>query len=46
MAYLPLDTWRRIHTGAEGEATAVAIKARKGATLDLAAGDAAAHTTS
>ncbi|GAA1536239.1 ABC transporter permease [Dactylosporangium maewongense] len=46
VAYLPLDTWRRIHTGADGEATAVAIMARNGATLDLAAGDAAARTTS
>ncbi|MEU4424219.1 ABC transporter permease [Actinoplanes sp. NPDC024001] len=46
VAYLPLDTWRKIHTGADGEATAVAIKTRDGATLDLAAGDSAARTTS
>jgi len=46
VAYLPLDTWRRIHGGAPGEATAVAIRARAGATLDLAAGDTAARTTS
>lgn len=46
VAYLPLDTWRRIHGGNDGEATAVAIRERDGATVGLAAGDAAAHTTS
>jgi putative ABC transport system permease protein len=46
VAYLPLDAWRKIHNGAEGEATAVAIKARDGVALNLAAGDSAARTTS
>ncbi|MFG3302614.1 ABC transporter permease [Micromonospora chersina] len=56
VAYIPLPTWRLIHAGARAdnevrpealdEATAVAIKARDGASLDLAAGDAAAGTTS
>jgi len=56
IAYVPLRTWQEIHAGvAPGEqarpgiyqeATAVAVLARDGATVDLAAGDAAAGTTS
>ncbi|MEU3167584.1 ABC transporter permease [Streptosporangium sp. NPDC006930] len=56
VAYLPLATWQRLHTGAGPddevrpeamtEATAVAIRAESGATLNLAAGDGAAGTTS
>ena len=54
VAYLPLAAWQRLHQGvgpgeelrasATSEATAVAIRADDGA--DLAAGDAAAGTTS
>ncbi|MEV4707884.1 ABC transporter permease [Actinoplanes sp. NPDC049316] len=54
VAYVPLDAWQRLHQGAgpgeklrasaATEATAVAIRADEG--LDLAAGDAAARTTS
>ena len=54
IAYLPLATWQRVHQGvgpdeepraaATAEATAVAIRADD--SVDLAAGDAAAGTTS
>jgi putative ABC transport system permease protein len=53
---VPLRTWQQIHAGAHpgdqvparvySEITAVAVDARQGATLDLAAGDRAAGTTS
>lgn len=44
VAYVPLDAWQRLHQGVgETEATAVAIR---GDGVDLAAGDAAAGTTS
>jgi len=56
VAYLPLATWQRLHAGAGPddevrpeamtEATAVAVRAKDGATLNLAAGDSAAGTTS
>lgn len=56
VAYVPLRTWQEIHAGARpGEpvperaysaATAVAITAKDGATLDLAAGDRDAGTRS
>ncbi len=56
VAYVPLRTWQEIHAGvAPGEqarpeiyeeATAVAVLARDGATVDLGAGDAAVGTTS
>jgi hemin transport system permease protein len=56
VAYLPLSTWQRIHAGAGPgaevrpealtEATAVAVRARSGATVDPVAGDAVAHTKS
>jgi putative ABC transport system permease protein len=56
VAYVPLRTWQEIHAGvapgerarpeAYTEATAVAVLARDGSTVDLAAGDAAAGTTS
>lgn len=56
VAYLPLTTWQEIHSGAAAgeevrpdaytEASAVALRAVDGATLDLAAGDAAAGTSS
>ncbi|MFE7404688.1 ABC transporter permease [Isoptericola sp. NPDC057559] len=55
VAYVPLATWQEIHAGAEpsadvrpeayDEATAVALRAEDGATIDLAAGDDAAGTT-
>ncbi|PTR25723.1 putative ABC transport system permease protein [Rhodococcus sp. OK519] len=55
VAYLPIDTWRELHTGVRpgepvpaqsmAESTAVALKAAPGATLDYAAGDAAAKTS-
>ncbi len=55
VAFVPLDTWRRIHAGAGPddqvrpetltEATAVALKAEDKTTLDLAAGDKAAGTS-
>jgi putative ABC transport system permease protein len=56
IGYLPLHAWQRIRAGAGPgdpvpsrafrEATAVAVEAEHGAALDLAAGDAAAGTTS
>jgi putative ABC transport system permease protein len=56
IGYLPLQTWQRIRAGAGpadqvpsralSEVTAVAVEAQHGAELDLAAGDAAAGTTS
>lgn len=56
VAYVPLRTWQEIHAGARPgeqvrpeayeEATAVAVLARSGASPDLAAGDAAAGTSS
>ncbi|MGO4203242.1 ABC transporter permease [Rhodococcus sp. TAF43] len=55
VAYLPIDTWRELHSGvrpgepvpaqAMTESTAVALQAQPGATLDYAAGDAAAATS-
>lgn len=55
VAYLPIETWRRLHSGvrpgepvpaqAMTESTAVALRAAPGATLDYAAGDAAAGTS-
>lgn len=56
VAYTPLRTWQQVHAGARPgdpvppaayrQATAVALRAQNGASLDLAAGDAAARTTS
>jgi hemin transport system permease protein len=56
VAYVPLRTWQQVHAGAGPgdtvrpqayqEATAVALRAAPGRTIDLAAGDAAAGTTS
>jgi putative ABC transport system permease protein len=54
VAYVPLATWQLLHAGARAdipeealtEATAIAIQAKAGAAVDLAAGDAAAGTTS
>ncbi|MHB1489674.1 FtsX-like permease family protein [mine drainage metagenome] len=56
VAYVPLRTWQQVHAGvgpgdavrpqAYQEATAVALRAAPGRTIDLAAGDAAAGTTS
>jgi putative ABC transport system permease protein len=56
VAYVPLRTWQEIHAGAAPgeevrpeayeEATAVAVLAQDGASLDLAAADATAATTS
>ncbi|MCR6493257.1 FtsX-like permease family protein [Cellulomonas sp. P24] len=56
VAYVPLRTWQQVHAGAGPgdtarpqayqEATAVALRASPGRTIDLAAGDAAAGTTS
>jgi putative ABC transport system permease protein len=55
VAYVPLRTWQEIHAGptdgqpppasAYNEATAVAVLARSGATVDVGAADAAAGTT-
>lgn len=54
VAYLGLEAWQRLHAGAGPgdpvrpeafeEATAVALRAEPGASIDLAAGDAAAGT--
>ncbi|OLT13962.1 ABC transporter permease [Actinomadura sp. CNU-125] len=56
VGYLPLSTWQRLKAGvgpdeampghAAREITAVAVRAEPGATVDLAAGDAAAGTES
>ncbi|MCB0895915.1 MAG: ABC transporter permease [Nocardioides sp.] len=56
VAYLPLPTWQEIHAGARpgdripahvhDEFTAVGVRAEPGASVDLAAGDEAAGTTS
>lgn len=56
VAYVPLPMWQELHSGAKpgepvregaySEATAVALVAAAGTTLDLAAGDAALGTTS
>ena len=57
VAYIPLATWQLLHAGARAdddavrpealiEATAVAIRAKDGASVDLVAGDAVAGTTS
>jgi len=56
VAYVPLRTWQQVHAGvgpgdavrpeAYQEATAVALRAAPGRTIDLAAGDTAAGTTS
>lgn len=56
VAYVPLATWQRVKAGvrpggvlpeqAGRESTAVAVRAKPGHTLDLAAGDAAAGTES
>jgi putative ABC transport system permease protein len=56
VAYLPLRTWQQVHAGAGPddevragayeEATAIALRARDGDRIDLAAGDAAVGTTS
>lgn len=56
VAFVPLGTWQRIKAGvgpggvlpdrATRESTAVALRAKPGRTLDLAAGDAAAGTES
>jgi putative ABC transport system permease protein len=56
VAYVPLHLWQELHAGAGpgdpvradaySEATAVALRAADGATIDLAAGDAALGTTS
>lgn len=56
VAYLPLATWQEIHSGASAgeevradaytEASAVALQAADGKAIDLAAGDAAAATSS
>lgn len=55
VAYLPIDMWRQLHSGvrpgepvpaqAMTESTAVALRAEPGATLDYAAGDTAAQTS-
>ncbi len=55
VAYLPIEMWRQLHSGVRPgepvpaqsmtEATAVALQAEPGATLDSAAGDAAAQTS-
>ncbi|MDH6680152.1 putative ABC transport system permease protein [Rhodococcus sp. LBL1] len=55
VAYLPIEMWRQLHSGvrpgepvpaqAMTESTAVALKTKSGATLDYAAGDAAAGTS-
>lgn len=56
VAYLPLPMWQQLHAGAatagtmragaDQEATAVALRAAPGESIDLAAGDAAVGTTS
>ena len=56
VAYLPLRSWQQVHAGAGPddevraeayeEATAIALRARDGDTIDLAGGDAAAGTAS
>lgn len=56
VAYLDLEAWQRLHAGAGPgdpvrpeafeEATAVALRPEPGGSIDLAAGDAAAGTTS
>ncbi|QBJ96510.1 ABC transporter permease [Rhodococcus sp. ABRD24] len=55
VAYVPIDTWRELHAGVRPgeempaqsltEATAVALHAQPGTTIDYAAGDAAAGTS-